>query len=319
MSSTPGPVEVVLAAEVARRYFLDAQSKVDIAAALDISRFKVARLLESARANGIVRIEIVNSFGVQSEVSVQLREKYSLKHCVVVDSGDQDPHIREIVGRAAARLLSETLTPDDVLGLPWARTVSSMVDTLDELPCLRVVQLTGSLVIPDEGSPVDMVRIASRIAGGPAHYFYAPLVLDDAESASQMRRQPEVAAAFDHVKDVTVEVVGIGRWVSGQSTIYDAATPAERHEADRLGAVGEVMGLLFDRNGTPLDASISRRLMTIDWAALRAVPDTLALVTGREKLPAVRAALAGGLVTSLVTDATVGRALLDESPSPTHE
>ena len=44
-----GPSEVVLAARVARLHFLDDRSKVDIAAQLGISRFRVARLLDTAR------------------------------------------------------------------------------------------------------------------------------------------------------------------------------------------------------------------------------------------------------------------------------
>jgi hypothetical protein len=48
---------------VARRYYLQEQSKVDIAALLGISRFKVARLLDEARSTGLVRIEIVNRWG----------------------------------------------------------------------------------------------------------------------------------------------------------------------------------------------------------------------------------------------------------------
>ena len=40
-----------------RRYYLDGASKSEIAAELGISRFKVARLLERARREGIVRID----------------------------------------------------------------------------------------------------------------------------------------------------------------------------------------------------------------------------------------------------------------------
>ena len=48
-------VNTVLAA---RRYYLDGASKSEIAIELGISRFKVARLLDKARRDGIVRIDI---------------------------------------------------------------------------------------------------------------------------------------------------------------------------------------------------------------------------------------------------------------------
>ena len=56
--STDRPSEVVLAARVARQFYLEGVSKVDIAERLGISRFRVARLLEAARESGMVRIEI---------------------------------------------------------------------------------------------------------------------------------------------------------------------------------------------------------------------------------------------------------------------
>src|ERR1700745_1624271 len=56
--SADRPSEVVLAARVARQFYLEGVSKVDIADRLGISRFRVARLLDSARDAGMVRIEI---------------------------------------------------------------------------------------------------------------------------------------------------------------------------------------------------------------------------------------------------------------------
>ena len=53
-----GPLEIVMASRVARLFYFDGRSKVQIADELGISRFKVARLLELARASGIVRISV---------------------------------------------------------------------------------------------------------------------------------------------------------------------------------------------------------------------------------------------------------------------
>ena len=53
-----GRAALTLAALVARRYYLDQRSKVEIAGELGLSRFKIARLLDMARDSGLVRIEI---------------------------------------------------------------------------------------------------------------------------------------------------------------------------------------------------------------------------------------------------------------------
>jgi DNA-binding transcriptional regulator LsrR (DeoR family) len=50
MGLTDRPAQLILIASVARRYYLEGRSKVEIAEELGLSRFKVARLLDTARA-----------------------------------------------------------------------------------------------------------------------------------------------------------------------------------------------------------------------------------------------------------------------------
>jgi len=51
-------------------------SNSDIAAVLQLSRFKVARLLEQARASGLVRIELDYRGELDLDLSVRLRTAY---------------------------------------------------------------------------------------------------------------------------------------------------------------------------------------------------------------------------------------------------
>ncbi|GGL38186.1 transcriptional regulator [Phycicoccus endophyticus] len=301
--------DAALASEVARRHYLGSERKVDIAASMGISRFKVARLLEAARSSGIVRIEIVDRGGVDGELSARLRTAYGLRRCIVVDCSDDAPRLREHVGSAGADVLHEVVGPQDVLGLPWARTVSALVEALPELPPVPVVQLSGSMVIPGERSPVDMVRAAAGLAGGEAHLYYAPFILDDAASAAAMRRQPAVAQAMAEVERVTVAVVSIGAWEPGHSTIHDAVDERDRAEVAAAGAVGEALGVFVDREGRAVHPSLVDRMVTIGDEELRRVPETVALATGAAKAGAVRAFLTGGWVDTLVTDRSLATVL----------
>src|ERR687889_319491 len=145
-----GPARVVLTASVARRYYLDGRSKVEIAEEFGLSRFKVARLLDAARESGLVRIEIRHEGEIDVDLSARLQERFGLQHSIVVDTPDEDAQsLRQHLGRAAAQLLAEITTPHDVLGLGWARAVSAMARSLTHLPGTPVVQLTGALSLPD--------------------------------------------------------------------------------------------------------------------------------------------------------------------------
>jgi DNA-binding transcriptional regulator LsrR (DeoR family) len=56
---------------------------------------------------------------------------------------------------------------------------------------------------------------------------------------------------------------------------------------------------------------LTERLIGIGAEQLRAVPDVIAIVYGTAKAAAVRAALRGGFVTSLVTHAAMAEELLE--------
>src|SRR5688572_25128473 len=105
-----GPASLVLSASVARRYYLDGRSKVEIAEEFALSRFKVARLLEDARASGLVRIEIGYPGAIDVELSSRLMACLGLTHCVVTDTPEENPaSLREHLGAAAAELITEVV------------------------------------------------------------------------------------------------------------------------------------------------------------------------------------------------------------------
>jgi DNA-binding transcriptional regulator LsrR (DeoR family) len=311
-----GPAALVLTATVARRFYLDGESKSDIAEQLGLSRFKVARLIDHARASGIVRIELDYRGDLDLDLSVRVADAYGLRHCVVVDAPEDHDGaaLRESLGRAAARLLREIVEPEDVLGLAWARSLMAMRSSLIRLAPCSVVQLTGALSRPDvDESSIELVRDVARISNGPAYYFYAPMILPDAATTAALRTQPEVARAISRFPDVTKAVVGLGAWAAGQSTVADVVTDRERREMHERGVRAELCGVQLDVDGNAVTTALTDRLIGIDAAGLRAIPDVIALAYGTAKAEAVRAGLRGGYATSLVTHSTLARLLLDEA------
>jgi DNA-binding transcriptional regulator LsrR (DeoR family) len=310
-----GPAQRILTASIARRYYLDGQSKVEIAAALGLSRFKVARLLEAARSSGVVRIEIADPGAINTELSERLGRGLGLHRAVVVDTPAAAPAaVRQALGAAAAELMTETLTAADVLGLSWSRAVSATTNALTRLPVVPVVQLTGALVQPGTAdSSVDLVRQAARVSGGAAHFFYAPTIVPNAATARALLTQPEIARTFSHFGTVSTAVVGVGRWAPNESTVYDATEEGVRQTLSRRGVCGEIAGVLIDADGAAVESALTKRMIGIGADQLRAVPEVIAVVSGAVRGPAVRAAVLGGFVTSIVTDTDLADALLLQS------
>jgi DNA-binding transcriptional regulator LsrR (DeoR family) len=309
-----GPAQLILLASVARRYYLDGRSKIEIAEEFGLSRFKVARLIDTARETGLVHIEIRHEGVIDVDLSARLRDRFELAHAVVVQAPDDDPAaVRRHLGRAAAELLGEVLTPHDVLGLAWARSVGAMASVLPRLPGVPVVQLTGALSQHDgDHSSIDIVRDVARAAGGPAYVFYAPFVVRDAATARALRQQPEVARAFNQLPRVTKAVGGVGFWARGESTLYDAVEDRERQALQRLGVCAELSGIFLTADGAPIDTQLSQRMIGIDAQQMRAIPEVIGIAYGMAKLPALRAALRSGLLGGVVTHVALADALLDQ-------
>ncbi|NOL44670.1 transcriptional regulator [Kribbella sandramycini] len=304
---------MVLTASIARRYYVDGRSKVEIADEFRLSRFKVARLLDQARSSGLVRIEISHPGNVDLDLSARLQETFGLRRAIVVDTPEDDPAaLRLQLGKAAADLLTEIVTADDVLGLAWARAVTAMTDQLTSLATVPVVQLTGALTRPDvEANSVELVRHTARLSGGPAYLFYAPLVVPDATTARALRQQPEVADAISHFDVVTKAVVGLGSWAAGQSTLYDAMDETACEQLRKRGVVADISGVFVDANGVPVQSKVTDRVIAINAEQMNAIDEVIAIPYGLAKVDAVRAAVRSGLVNGLVTHSPLARALLD--------
>ena len=218
-----GPSEVVLAARVARLHFLDDRSKVDIAAELGISRFRVARLLESARSMGMVRIEIGMPGILDAALSAELAAAFGLRYAFVYDfPDDSDSSLRHRLGEAAGEALADIATPADVIGIAWSRSLSGLARGLTSFPPCPIVQMTGALSRPGGDDLLDVVRAVTRVGGGPSYGFYAPMIVADPQTAQAIRRHPDVAGAAAMAPSITIGMVGIGSWLPGLSSIYDA-------------------------------------------------------------------------------------------------
>jgi len=310
--SADRPSEVVLAARVARQFYLEGVSKVDIADQLGISRFRVARLLDSAREAGMVRIEIGLPGGnLDTGLSAELCSAFGLKQAFAFNFPDDDQALlRRRLGEAAGQTLMDLIRPGDILGMSWSRTLSGLAAALTQIPPCPIVQLTGAVPPPDGRDLLDLVRSVARIGGGPAHVFYAPMILDDPQTAAAIRRQGDIAEAFDLVPSVTIAMVAIGAWAPGLSTIYDALTPAECDALAALGVRAEMAGVFLDEDGRPVATPLDARMIVTPGPVLERIPFVLSVAWGVAKSPAIYAAIRGGLVHGLVTHASLARALL---------
>lgn len=314
--STRGPDWLVTAATVARRFYLDGRSKVDIADELGVSRFQIARMLDEAQRLGMVRVSIELPSRLDAALSDQLQRWLGLRRAIVVDvPAEPEEQTRRVVGGVLADLLAELVPADAVLGVACSRTIVAMTDAVDRLARCTVVQISGTMAgtDPDMGG-VEIVSRLAAVGGGRALPVYAPLLVRDAAVAAGLRAESGIAQTFARHDRLDIAVVPVGGWSAATSTVHAALSDAERADAVAHGSVGELMGRLFDADGRPVAALVDERLVAITLDQLQAAPLVVGSAYGVARAEAVRAAVRGRLVDVLVADAALARRLLDLDP-----
>ena len=314
-----------LAGQVARLFFDRQLTKVEIAARLGISRFRVARLVERALADGIVRIEFRDAPWEDRELARAIEERFGLDLCAVAQDSD-DP-----VGAAASLaggIVDGLVGSGDAVGIAWGSTVARVVAAIPARkdPSIDVVQLAGSSARLEAADPGDLTRVLAERLGGRSHRLHAPAFVASAELRAALAQEPEIAATLRSFDHLAVAILGIGAFGSGKerpnSSLVRSGALTNR-EIDRLmrqGAVGDLLVHPFDGSGRFVAPELARRAMAIGVDQLRRVATVVAVAAGAAKVGAIRGALATTVIRVLVTDAAVARGLLAASadqPQPT--
>ena len=312
MATRMGPGAMMLAATICRRYYIDGDSKIRIAEDLGISRFQVARLLDLAVERGIITFHIETPGSFDPELSEELRKGLGLRRAVVIDIPDAElsaQTIRDRVGRAAGAVLAETVTENDVLGIGWGRTLSSMAGSLETLARCPVVQMVGMVGSVHDNS-LELVRQVSAVGHGRPYPLYVPLLLDTPRQAQELRRQSDVAAAMKLFESITVGAVAVGAWDPPDSQVMEGLSAGDRTMLSGRGIVGEICSCLLRDDGSTV-TDLEERAVAIRIDQLRSIEELILVAGGANKARAVRAATRAGLGTTLVTDRSLARAVLD--------
>lgn len=306
------PLQSIQLSTVARRYYVERQTKSRIAEDLGISRFKVARLLDQAVEAGVVRFEIAEPADLDSALSEAVRARFALNSALVLAGGDLPASaLVTPIGTVAARLLEEILVPGQILGVAWGRTLAAAARASSRLPAVDVVQAAGSMAGLDYSlNSVELVHRLAEASGGDAYPIYGPMWVEDPMLAEQLRNEPSVARTLARQQAIDVLVVGIGSWDPPNSLLHDTFPDSWRSEAKARGVCADLCATLIDPDGAAIPSALDDAGLAIGTELLRRIPNVVGVGGGVEKAGAIAAVLRGGWIDTLITDAGTARRLL---------
>jgi DNA-binding transcriptional regulator LsrR (DeoR family) len=298
-------------------YYEEQMTQEEVAESLGVSRATVINFLQEARRRNIVSIAVAPAHLQSVGMARRLAARYRLKSCLVVPDGDAGIPDYEKIGRAGARLMTQLLAPDDVLGVAWGRTVLALSHALPAmaLPHVSVVQIAGSAISTEDFSPEFCTsNIANRI-GARCVNLHAPGIVSRREVKDILMAEPTVMEQFRVIRSCNKVLFGVAGVSSDSMSLLSGYLTAEasRPYLER-GAVGVLAGRFVGRSGRPVTGALDDRMIGLTLDELARIPERICVAGGGEKVEAIDAMLRGGYATVLVTDKAAAAGLEALSP-----
>lgn len=313
--------DLTVIAEIARMYYIEGMTQLEIAELLYFSKAKVSRALQTAREKNIIEFRINYPLKRSMKLENELKRFYNLEEVLVVsslqDRQNEDISIKRI-GELAADYLDELLKDGDSIGLSWGRTISQTVKQLNPSSPRRieVVQLVGnSRETYKQNMSSDITSLVHTMANafhGTCSLLYAPMYIHSDLVREELLREDIIRKAIDKICKVDYVLTGIAdvsqRKYAGTWAGY--LTDEKKLDLIKKGAVGYLCGYFFDKNGNLVSDPINSKIVGIPFEKVKQGPKVIAVAGGVDKTFAIHAAIKGGLIDCLITDSRIAEKLL---------
>lgn len=295
-----------LATKAAWYYYMEDNTQAQIAEVMGVSRAKVIRLLEEARAQGIVQFSFRKNDSQRVSAEQLLIDRFGLKDAFVIPTPLDSSAINQSIAQGAAHYVSDHLREDGYLNIGYGDTVSRMLGFLakNREESLNVVSLTGgvSYYLPSVGTTAYSM-----------HLFLtpSPLVVSSRQVRDALLDEKSLQDVSTMTEYADMSVVGIGAAVEGATVLRNGIlNEGELAVLKMQGAVGDVLNHFMDKDGTLIKTEIEDRVISTDLDKLRQLKNVVGVAGGKDKVTAIKAVLNGGYLNVLITDSDTAAELL---------
>jgi dihydroxyacetone kinase-like protein len=295
-------------------YYEDGMTQGDIADVMGISRATVNSYLAEARERGIVNIAIEPARLASLTVAQELKRHFGLADCLVVPSEDTARPLIDRIGVAGGQALHRLVKSGDTIAVSWGRTVLAIAERAEVhgLQDVTVVQATGGTRASFAYTPELCAAALASAVNGKLINIAAPAIVSTNIVREALLQEPLIANQFEMLGGANKALFGISS-LRPNSTIHTSGffESVSLQEYLAKGAVGVVAGRFIDGQGRAIDGPLDDRTIGISLDMLKNIGLRIAAAGGFDKVPAILAALRGGYVNVLITDAATGRGILN--------
>lgn len=298
---------------VAELYYEHDMTQEQIAKHLTLTRWKIGRMLKSARDRGIVKIQIVHPKARVRSLEADLVSRFGLAEAVVVPATGDPEAQRQDVARVAADWLADLRPEPHVVGVSWGRTMDDVSTAMAPgwSRGVEVVQVNGAVSHGRATSGRAVATELARQGRGSARLLPAPAIVEKASTRRAIEADTSVRSVLSAARDADVLLFSLGA-LSVESVLVESGylTAKDIARLRAIGAVGDVLGRFLDADGNEASEELAERTIALELTDIRKVPVTIAVASGVEKAAIARAALTSRLCTVLVADSDVVTGIL---------
>lgn len=308
--------EVQLTARICWHYFKEGQTQEEIAQRLGLTRKRINRILNDARANGFVQITINSPIGACIGLEARLLEAYGLRRAIVVPSPAPEIDVRAVVGAAAGQYVSDHLAPGASLGISWGGTINAAAHGVLRRHGQRntVVLLCGGLAKSTRINPYDNAAMFARALDATCFYVTAPMFAETRELRDALVESEPVRSVLEMARHVDIALLSaIDLSQQSKALEYEVITPEDWRSLRGAGAVGDVCGHYLDGDGNRIVHPLATRTINPTLDQLRNIPELILAAGGTQKVPIIGGAIRAGLCHVLITDEAAASALLSQT------
>ena len=294
-------------------YYCAGNTQDEIATKLGVSRPTAQRLVSAAISEGLVKVRLDHPIARCMELAASLCEQFGLANCEVVPTDPAAPDAMFGMAQTAATYLERVLQSPDpkIIAIGTGRAMRGMVDEVQRVDARhhKIVSLVGTIAHDGAASFYDAVTDLADRTRAPHYPLPIPVIVESAEVRAQMHQQPPMDNIMHLAAKADVRFVGVGDLGADAPLYIDGfISRDELQSLQKNGGIGEVVSWSFDENGAILDHDVNHRVTS----APIHIPaqNTIAVAKGAKKVAAIRGAMRGKLITTLITDEATAEALL---------
>ena len=324
ISRAPSQDLMRLTTRIATMYYERRLNQRRIAEQLGLSQARVSRLLKQAETLGIVRITVHVPEGVHAGIEEALEARYGLDELIVVEVADadalNDDQLNQSMSSTVAAYLELVVPSFETIGVSsWSSALMAAVNAMRPAgpgETKSIVQVMGGLGFAS--AQVFATRLTERLAQlskAEAIFMLAPGVVSSQATKAAMLTDPSCRQALDRFDQLSALLMGIGaippsRMLRAAGNVFNVQDLTDLRDA---GAVGDVCLRYFDADCRHVPTAFDERVLGIGVGQIRRTRRRIAVAGGARKFGAIRAALRGQWVTTLITDLHTAEQLLAHS------